>query len=182
MAQYPMAQYPNSTDAYATNPGLLLAAIHDSRTAQGFQDMINQLTALLAPLQPQNWNAQTLRDSYLQQAHNQYPMIYSQMVQPGNLDLYNRPILQNPDGSYSTTSSMSFNDGQYEVIVPTVATTDQGQVQRLTPEQAIERYRQTNQHLGKFTDWQQADDYAQRLHEMQEQRIAEHNGQPFRSY
>lgn len=169
--------YPNSQAVSITD---LLAAMGATGVYNHPRDIVNQASAVLVPAQPQNYEAQTLRDMYLQQANNQYPMVYRGMVQPGNLDLYNRPVLNNADGSYSTTSSMSFNDGQYEVVVPTVAGTSTGQVVRLTPEQAMQRYFATGQHLGKFTDWQPADDYAQRIHEMQERAIAANRGQPFR--
>ena len=63
---------------------------------------------------------------------------------PGNIDLTQRPIVPNPDGSFSTVRSMSFN------------------------EDAIKHYRDTGQHLGKFGTVQEADAYAEQLHKDQE--------------
>ena len=177
--------YPNTEQV---GPYDLLAALNQLSPHLTPQDILNQVSALLAELQPNNYEAQTMRDSYLAQANNQYPLVIQNLVEPGNLDLYNRPVLNNfevpyaASPSYSTTSSMSFNDGQNEVIIPTVVGTENGQVVRLSPEQAEEHYYRTGQHLGKFKpdNWQIPDDYGQRLHEIQERRIADHNGQPFR--
>lgn len=84
------------------------------------------------------------------------------LVQPGNIDPFNRPILYNGDGSYSTTSSMSFNDGAFEVLVPTVVGG-----KRLTDEQAKAHYYDTGEHLGKFRTPDDADLYATKLHNRQ---------------
>lgn len=80
----------------------------------------------------------------------------------GNIDLYNRPVIKNPDGSISTVRSMSFNDGRNEVLIPTVSPTG-----IMTPQEAINRYRQTGEYLGKFNTPEEANEYAQRLHEEQ---------------
>jgi len=80
----------------------------------------------------------------------------------GNIDLYNRPIIKNPDGSISTVRSMSFNDGKNEVLIPTVSPTG-----IMTPQEAINRYRQTGEYLGRFNTPEEANEYAQRLHEEQ---------------
>ncbi|WP_343518089.1 hypothetical protein [Sphingomonas sp.] len=80
-------------------------------------------------------------------------------VIPGNIDLGNRPVVRNGDGSISTIRSMSFGTDQGEVLVPTV--TDDGRL--LTDEQAIEQYRRTGRHLGIFKTPSEADDYARRL-------------------
>lgn len=82
----------------------------------------------------------------------------------GNIDLYNRPIVKNADGSISTVRSMSFNDGEKEVVIPTVS--DDGKI--MTEDEAIETYYKTKKHFGKFNSVNEAVKFAQRLHEEQE--------------
>lgn len=82
----------------------------------------------------------------------------------GNIDLYNRPQVKNPDGSISTVRSMSFNDGNKEVLIPTVM--DNGTI--VTPEEAINNYYKTGKYLGKFNTVDDANNYAQRLHQEQQ--------------
>lgn len=85
------------------------------------------------------------------------------LLTPGNItNLYNRPALKNPDGSISTTRSASFNFEGKEVLLPTVV-----DGKRLTNQQAIDRYRQTGEHLGIFDTPEHADAYATALHESQ---------------
>lgn len=91
------------------------------------------------------------------------------VIEPGNIDLNSRPIVHNADGSISTVRSMSFNDGQYEVLIPTVAADGSG---ILDDDAAIKQYISSGQHLGKFDTPQNADAYAQQLHLQQEQMYA----------
>lgn len=91
------------------------------------------------------------------------------MTVPGTItNVFHRPILNNPDGGYSTTSSMSFQDPRdgLETLIPTVV-----DGKRLSTEQAKAHYAATGEHLGKFKDWHDADRYAQALHETQAQYI-----------
>lgn len=85
------------------------------------------------------------------------------LLTPGNIsNLYNRPVLQNEEGTVSTTSSSSWNiDGQ-EVLLPTVV-----DGKRLTDQEAQDRYRQTGEHLGIFDTPENADAYASALHDEQ---------------
>jgi len=86
------------------------------------------------------------------------------LVQPGNIiNLYNRPATQNPGGSYSTTHSASFGINGNEVLLPTVVGG-----QHMTDQEAVNRFRQTGQHLGMFKTPEEADAYAQQLHNSQE--------------
>jgi len=84
---------------------------------------------------------------------------------PGNIpNLYNRPVMQNPNQTWSTTRSMSFQDDMgREVLVPTVVNGV-----ALTDRQAIDRYYRTGQHLGIFANPQAADAYATALHNSQQ--------------
>lgn len=82
----------------------------------------------------------------------------------GNIDLYARPQVKNPDGSISTVRSMSFNDGLKEVVIPTVS--DDGRI--LTEKQAIDNYYKTGKYLGKFDTVDEATKYAEQLHNEQD--------------
>lgn len=89
----------------------------------------------------------------------------------GNIDLYDRPIYRNEDGSISTVDSMSFNENGKEVLIPKIARDSSGNAVRLSEEQAIRRYRITGEYLGKFDNAADANDYAERLHKEQEARV-----------
>jgi hypothetical protein len=86
----------------------------------------------------------------------------------GNIDLSRRPVVKNPDGTISTVRSMSFNEDGREILVPTVS--PDGQL--LDENQAIDLYHRTGQHLGMFDNPNDADIYAQTLHNQQEQMYA----------
>ena len=88
-------------------------------------------------------------------------------LEPGNIDLDKRPIVKNPDGSVSTVFSKSFNVDGKETLVPGVANDGSRQ---LSDEEALDQYKKTGQHLGKFDTPAHADAYAQKLHESQAQK------------
>lgn len=89
------------------------------------------------------------------------------MVKPGNItSIFNRPVLNNADGSVSTTRSMSIGTSEGEVLIPTVV-----DGKSLTNEQAIAHYRKTGQHLGVFSTPEEADAYAEALHNEQARRM-----------
>lgn len=85
------------------------------------------------------------------------------LVEPGNLDLNSRKVLKNDDGSISTESSMSFEENGKEVLIPTVVNGN-----RLSEEAAVQHYRKTGEHLGKFETPADADAYANKLHDEQD--------------
>ncbi|MBU1003034.1 MAG: hypothetical protein KKE73_10985 [Proteobacteria bacterium] len=85
------------------------------------------------------------------------------MLQPGNIDLTNRPVVQNQDGSISTVRSMGINVDGKEVLIPTVS--DDGRV--MSGQEAVQQFRQTGRHLGVFDSPEAANTYARQLHEQQ---------------
>lgn len=91
---------------------------------------------------------------------------YQGIIKPGNLNPFDRPVLHNSDGSYSTTRSMSIGTKDGEVLIPTVVNGKQ-----LSNQQAIDNYRKTGQHLGIFDTPEHADAFATALHNQQAKRI-----------
>ena len=86
------------------------------------------------------------------------------LIVPGNINIHQRPVVRNRDGSISTVRSINFEDENgHNVVIPTVIE-GRGVV---SPEEAINFYRQSGQHLGKFDTADHASDYAESLHEQQ---------------
>ena len=81
----------------------------------------------------------------------------------GNIDLNNRIVVHNPDQSISTERSFSTEIDGVEVLLPTIIN---GEV--WSEEDAIDHYLETGEYLGKFSTPEEADEYAQALHERQE--------------
>lgn len=88
-------------------------------------------------------------------------------TEPGNINLNERLGVENPDeGGISTIRSMGINmDGQ-EVLIPTVIN---GRI--VSDQAAIDHYRRTGEHLGKFKTPEESNRYAEWLHEQEAKRI-----------
>lgn len=82
----------------------------------------------------------------------------------GTINIFDRPVVQNADGTVSTVRTISFGTDEGEVLVPTIA--DDGTV--MTDDEAIARYNETGQHLGIFKTPAEATKYAKALHDQQE--------------
>lgn len=89
----------------------------------------------------------------------------SGMKRAGNIDLLNRPVVHNPDGTISTVRTISIGTDEGEVLIPTVS--PDGRI--LSPDEAIQLYRQTGQNLGVFGSPDDATAYAKALHNQQAQ-------------
>lgn len=98
------------------------------------------------------------------------------LVSPGNIQINNRPVVHNSDGSRSTEYSISFEDNGVEVLVPTVVNgkflTPDGKkppegskAEKEMFRQAEHHYHETGENLGKFKTARDADAYAKQLHE-----------------
>ena len=88
----------------------------------------------------------------------------------GNIDLLNRTLVQNSDGTYSTIRSLSFYDDRKksktykkEILVPTVI----GK-KIVTDDYAIAYYYETGKYLGIFNTIAESNKYAEELHIQQE--------------
>ncbi|WMT12522.1 DNA transfer protein [Serratia fonticola] len=85
------------------------------------------------------------------------------MIEPGNIDIHNRPVVKNADGSISTVRSMSTNIDGREVLIPTVS--DDGRI--MSDDEAIDNFMRTGKHLGMFSSPEAATSYAESLHNQQ---------------
>lgn len=83
------------------------------------------------------------------------------LLTPGTIDIGARPEIYSDDGTVSTYKSISITENGREVLIPMIAPdgTD------LNKKQAIERYRETGEHLGIFENREQANLYAKRVSE-----------------
>lgn len=91
------------------------------------------------------------------------------MVKPGNLDPWNRPVLHNQDGSYSTTSSISVGTDAGEVLIPTVI-----DGKRYSNKDAIAHFQSTGENFGTFKTPDAADTFATALHNAQASQYDSH--------
>lgn len=89
------------------------------------------------------------------------------LVEKGNVDVANRPNIDNGDGTHSSVFSMSFGTDKGEVLVPGVGDGKTYPQRKLTKDEALDQYKKTGQNLGTFKDEKAANAYAQTLHEDQ---------------
>lgn len=95
----------------------------------------------------------------LEGAQQGRPVAGPGMIEAGNIDMSARPVVQNADGSVSTVKSMSVGIDGRQVLIPTIS--DDGRT--LTPDQAIQQYKDTGKHLGIFDTPENATAFAKQL-------------------
>lgn len=96
-----------------------------------------------------------------EQAFNPQAMAgFAGMTTPGNIDVHNRPVVKNPDGTISTVRSMSIGTDKGETLIPTVS--NDGRI--MSDPDAVAAFKQTGQNLGVFKDPTSATAYAKTLH------------------
>jgi hypothetical protein len=98
------------------------------------------------------------------------------LIKQGNLDLTDRPVVRNQDGSHSSEYSTSFADEKgREVLVPTVVNgkflTPDGKKpkegsneEKVMFKKAWQHYLETGENLGIFDTPEHADEAAQAIH------------------
>lgn len=86
------------------------------------------------------------------------------LLEPGNIDLYNRPLVKNPDGSTSTVRSITTEMDGKHYILPTVH--PEGRI--MSNDEAVDHFRSTGQHLGIYGNADSANAAAEQLHKQQE--------------
>jgi hypothetical protein len=81
------------------------------------------------------------------------------LIEAGNINLINRPVVKNPDGTSSTVRTMTIEEEGHGVLLPTIINGKQ-----VTNEAALEHYHKTGEHMGKFPTEADADKFDQTLH------------------
>lgn len=81
------------------------------------------------------------------------------LVKPGNIDLSNRPVVKNPDGTQSTVSTITIEEDGKGVLLPTII-----DGKRVSEDEAIKHYEKTGEHMGIFKSEKDADEYDKKLH------------------
>jgi len=83
----------------------------------------------------------------------------------GNIDLTNRPQVPDENGNIMTVKTISIGEDGKEVLIPTIS--QEGKV--MSDREAVDYYRKTGQHFGKFNSIAEANKFAQKLHLQQEE-------------
>jgi len=82
------------------------------------------------------------------------------MIELGNINISDQPLIRNSDGTVSNLRSISVGDERGEILIPTVA---DNPPRIMTNKEAIEEFRRTGRHLGIFKTPQAATAFAKKL-------------------
>ncbi|EOI3540697.1 lytic transglycosylase domain-containing protein [Cronobacter sakazakii] len=126
-------------------------ALAPEQKAQAQEQYFNEVVAPQA-----GSNAEQAKQAF----YSAYP---KGLLEKGNIDIHNRPVVKNPDGSISTVRSMSTKIDGREVLIPTVS--DDGRI--MSDDEAIDNFMRTGKHLGMFDNPDDATAYAESLHNQQ---------------
>lgn len=146
----------------ADNIGLIAVGSGVYAATLGDQPLMDPATGdlIIIEMSP---DADSGRDSFGVSVSDLIPRQPSNMMEHGNIDLSNRPVVQNADGSISTVKTISIEEDGAEVLIPTIS--DDGQ--ELSEDEAVSLYRKTGRHFGKFATVEAANKYAEQLHNQQ---------------
>jgi len=90
-------------------------------------------------------------------------------VIPGNIDLNTRPRVKRANGKTSTVDSIGVEADGLEYVIPRIS--DDGKV--LTNKEAFDLFKRTKKHLGAFKTKEQANAFAQALHESEAAKLVQ---------
>jgi hypothetical protein len=88
---------------------------------------------------------------------------FSGMIYPGNIDIYNRPLVENPQGGTSTVYSVDVNLDGNQYLIPRI--TDNGRI--LSENEAVEHFKKNGKHFGIFESPEASTLHAEYLHNQQ---------------
>ena len=163
-------EHPNEKVRISQNwDGTLIATGGSEEFNTNYIGRINMALKAYSTLQGKNPNevSNEFYTKYYQDIFTKNVSELSMKVKPveeGNIDLKNRPVVKNADGTISTVRSMSINIGGKEILIPTVS--DDGKI--MTENEAIKQYLDTGRHLGKFRTAEEATTFAKQLHNEQD--------------
>lgn len=154
-------EYENMDTASGTKPNSIYTANRKSPVREAMPQN-RKIASAKKMASYQNRNKTSRRDVRTTNAVR-HPADTTGQYGRGNIDLNNRKVVRNRDGSISTERSFSTNIDGKEVLLPTVIN---GRV--VSEDEAIDYYLQTGENLGKFDTVEEADKYAEQLHNRQD--------------
>lgn len=138
--------------------------INQNSASGDFESRFGATHASTMPVGASTELAGALKQSGGTQPPGNAPNDFPGLIHSGNIDLNNRPVVKNNDGSVSTVRSMSIGTDAGEVLIPTVHPDDYV----MSNEEAVKHYEMTGKHLGIFQNPEAATSYAEQLHQQQQ--------------